>query len=67
MSPDGRLSWILSLHNPYDCGLYVEEVSASVSVFFESLVPWDGRTMACSLSLWNSASDLLSLVNIQGF
>lgn len=39
-------------------------LTGSVSMFFESLVPWDGRGLICTLSIRNSAPYLLRVVSI---
>ncbi|KAJ6834520.1 uncharacterized protein M6B38_334685 [Iris pallida] len=55
---------IVPLEGEVDGRANYNSLSGSVSVFFESLVPWNGRRMVCSLSLRNSASNLLSLIHI---
>ncbi|KAJ6814767.1 uncharacterized protein M6B38_138155 [Iris pallida] len=55
---------IVPLEAEVDGRANYNSLSGSVSVFFESLVPWNGRRMVCSLSLRNSASNLLSLIHI---
>ncbi|KAJ6812971.1 uncharacterized protein M6B38_146545 [Iris pallida] len=54
VAPDGRLTWKLSLYNPFDDGLYVEEVSAQVSVYTETTSSYDDST--CSVEVSNKPS-----------